>query len=112
MTAIHDFCDTIRSWLALGDDVYPDEVVTSWVRMAESILSKELRCKEMVQIDTGELIEQRYLLPADWRELIFVRVVDGRPLRYTPKDDFYNPDFSEDAKGCYSLSGDYLIVGA
>jgi len=112
MTAIHDFCATIRGWLAFGEDVYPDEVVTSWVRMTESALSGELRCKEMIQIDTGTLVDQRYLLPADWRELAFVRVIDGRPLRYAPKDDFYNPDFGEDAKKCYTLSGNYLMVGS
>jgi hypothetical protein len=92
MTALTDQCNLIRSWLAIGDDVYPDSVVTSWIRMAEEALSKKLRCKEMIQIDTGVLIEQRYLLPSDWRELSFVRIVGSRGLRYIPKDDFYNPD--------------------
>jgi hypothetical protein len=111
VTAIHDFCDTIRSWLAIGEDVYPDSVVTTWVRMTEKILGKELRCKEMVQIDTGTIIDQRYLLPSDWRELIFVRIVGGKVLRYIPKDDFYNADYSCDQKSGYTLSGNYIIVG-
>jgi hypothetical protein len=111
MTAIGDFCNTIRAWLGLGSDVYPDEVVTSWVRMSESFLSGVLRVKEMVQIDTGVIVDERYLLPADWREMIFVRVIDGWALRYLPKDNFYNPDFAKDQASCYTMSGNYLMVG-
>ena len=113
MTALHDQCEVIRGWLNLGDDVYPDSVVTSWIRMAEESLSKRLRCKDMVQIDTGLLVEQRYLLPSDWRQLDFVRVIGGRDLRYTPRTDFYNPDepFASDQKKCYTLAGNYIIVG-
>jgi hypothetical protein len=65
----------------------------------------------MLQIDTGLLIEQRYLLPLDWRELDFVRVVGGKGLRFAPRDDFYNPDYADDQPYCYTLSGNYLIVG-
>jgi hypothetical protein len=81
--------------------------------MCEDTLSKELRCKEMLQIDTGLLIEQRYLLPKDWRTLDFVRVVGGSPLRYSPRDDFYNTDsvYVSDRIHCYTLAGDYIIVG-
>src|SRR4029453_6650348 len=111
MTALSDHCNTIRDWVNLGSDVYPDSVVTSWIRMSESILSKELRCKEMLQIDTGLLFDQRLLLPSDWRQLDFVRIVDGRGLRYVPRDDFYNPDLVNDQENCYTLSGDYLICG-
>jgi hypothetical protein len=111
MTAIADFCDTIRAWLGIGEDVYPDNTVASWVHMAEEALSKKLRIKEMVQIDTGVLVIDRYLLPADWRAMDFVRIVDGRALRYVPRDDFYNPDFATDQPNCYTISGNYLIVG-
>ena len=113
MTAIHDQCEIIRDWLNLGDDVYPDSVVTSWIRMAEEALSKRLRCKDMVQIDTGLLVEQRYLLPSDWRQLDFVRLVGGRGLRYLPRTDFYNPDepYKTDQKNCYTIAGNYIIVG-
>ena len=113
MTAIGDFCNTIRGWLNLGPDVYPDPVVTSWVRMAEGLLGDELRCKEMIQIDTGLLSEQRYLLPSDWKQLELVRLVGGGALRYSPKDEFYNTNqrYVDDQKHCYSISGDYLIIG-
>jgi len=111
MTALSDHCNTLRDWVNLGPDVYPDTVVTSWIRMCESILSKQLRCKEMLQIDTGLLFNQRLLLPDDWRQLDFVRVVGGKPLRYTPRDDFYNPDLADDQKNCYTITGNYLICG-
>ena len=111
MTAISDFCNTIRAWLGLGSDVYPDEVVTSWVRMTESFLSGVLRVKEMIQIDTGVIVAERYLLPSDWREMSFVRIVGGKPLRYLPKDNFYDPDFDEDQDKCYTLSGNYIMIG-
>ena len=111
MTALSDHCNTIRDWVNLGPDVYPNSVVTSWIRMAESILSKTLRCKDMLQIDTGLLIQQRLLLPSDWRQLDLVRLVGGKPLRYTPRDDFYNPDLADDQANCYTLSGNYLICG-
>ena len=114
MTALSDQCETIRGWLNLGSDVYPDSVVTSWIRMAEETLSKRLRCKDMVKIVTGTLIESRYLLPPDWRESDFTRVVGGSPLRYTPRDDFYNPEepFKSDQKNCYTLIGNYIAVAS
>jgi hypothetical protein len=111
MTALADFCQVIRDWLNIGSEVYPDSVVTQWIRMAEKEVSKRLRCKDMVQIDTGTLSQQRYLLPSDWRQLDFVRLVGGRGLRFLPRDDFYNPDFADDQKNCYCLSGNYIIVG-
>jgi len=113
MTAIHDQCEVIRGWLNLGDDVYPDPVVTSWIRMAEENLSKRLRCKDMIQIDTATIEEQRVLLPNDWRALDLVRVIGGKPLRYAPRDDFYNTDepYKSDQKYCYTIIGNYLIIG-
>ena len=113
MTALSDFCTTIRGWLAIGSDVYPDSVVTSWIRMAEESLSRQLRTAANLQIDTGTLTENRYLLPADYREMDFVRVASGRPLRYCSRDDFYNPNtpFVDDVKNCYSFNGNYILVG-
>ena len=113
MTAVTEFCDVIRGWLNLGPDVYPDGVVTSWVRMAETDLSKDLRCKEMIQIDISVLRVNRCTLPNDWRELIGVRVVGGKPLRYTPYDDFYNPskEWVDDLPNVYTISGNYVMVG-
>ena len=114
MTALTDQCQVIRDWLNLGSDVYPDSLVTSWIRMAEEKLSKELRCKDMIQIDVGNLIQQRYLLPSTWRAMDFVRVIGGKGLRYVSRDDFYNTDqeYVDDLPNVYTITGNYLIVGA
>jgi hypothetical protein len=81
--------------------------------MAEESLSKKMRVKDMIQIDTGVLVEQRYLLPSDWQQLDFVRRIGGRGLRYVSRDDFYNTDqpFVDDQHNCYSIAGNYIIVG-
>lgn len=105
---------TIRSWLNEGDDVYDDPLVTSWTRMAEELLDEELRCKHMIQIDTGNIVSNRVLLPTDWLELDFVRnLATGKPLRYRSRDEFYDDkeDDPNHSAGYYSLSGNYMLVG-
>jgi hypothetical protein len=67
----------------------------------------------MITFDDGPVVAQRYLLPSDWRQLDFVRVIGGKPLRYVPRDDFYNPDDPQypDQKYCYTIIGNYIMVG-
>jgi len=113
MSAIEDFCVTIRSWLNLGPEVYPDPLVTSWVRMAEEYLSETLRVKHMLQLDRSSLVEGRVLLPSDWMELDTVRLVDGKPLIYRPRDEFYATFYlsSPAREVCnYTIIGNYIIV--
>ena len=109
MTAISDFCTTIRGWLNLGPDVYPDAVVTSWVRMAEEWMSENLRVKHMVQIDWQDVIENRVLLPSDWEELDTVRFRGGGALIYSPRDEFYATKYYN--KNRYTLIGNYIYLG-
>lgn len=109
MTAISDFCSTIRGWLNFE---YGDELITSWVRMAEEQISTTLRCKHMIAIDTANVIEGRVRLPDDWLALDFVRVVGGKPLHFRTRDDFYNvppnqPGYND---GYYTITGNYLIT--
>lgn len=112
MTALTDHCDNVREWLNYGTDVYPDSLITQFVRGFEQIASETLRCKEMVQIDTGVLTDDRVLLPSDWLEMDFVRVLDGAPIHYKPRDEFYTPvDGQLQNAGKYTISGNYLIVG-
>lgn len=114
-----DKCAEIRKWLAIGSDVYPDAVVTSWIRMAEEQLSTELRVKHMVQIDTSTLVVDRVSLPIDWQEIRMVRFLpNGGAMRYQTPDEFYNPEFPQDAASPYSgkrkrytILGNFLIVG-
>lgn len=81
--------------------------------MAEELLSLSLRCKHMIQIDTGLVTQTRVLLPLDWLELDFVRLIDGKPLKFRARDTFYNnvlndPNYNA---GYYTLTGNYMIVG-
>src|SRR6188768_2489911 len=101
-TFLTDKCQEIRNWLAIGADVYPDAVITGWIRMAEEYLSTALRVKHMVQIDTSNLISGRVPLPLDWQEIRLVRRLDsGGVCRYNTPDDFYNPEFPEDPASPY-----------
>lgn len=109
MPAIDDFCDTIRGWLNLGPDVYPNAVVTSWVRMAEEWMSENLRVKHMVQIDWQDVIEGRVLLPSDWQELDTVRFRGSEPLIYSPRDEFYSSKYGNGNR--YTIVGNYILLG-
>lgn len=110
MTAISDHCDVIREWLNFE---YSDVLITSWTRMAEENLSVDLRCKHMVAIDTALVTESRVPLPLDWLDLDFVRVIDGKPLRFRARDEFYTNTEDDDNynSGNYTITGNYLIVG-
>jgi len=118
-TYLTDKCTEIRNWLAIGSAVYPDNVVTGWIRMAEEFLSTSLRVKHMVQIDTSLLVTQRVPLPRDWQEIRLVRILpSGAVLRYQTPDAFFNPEFPEDPDveypgqdNRYTILGNFLVVG-
>lgn len=109
MTAISDLCTTVRGWLNLGPDVYPDAVVTSWVRMAEEWMSENLRVKHMIQIDWQAIAENRTLLPSDWQELDTVRFRNGDTLIYSPREEFNAAKYYN--KNRYTIIGNYILVG-
>lgn len=118
MGFLADKCIEIRNWLAIGDDVYPDPVVTRWIRMAEEYLSNVLRVKHMIQFDTCNLLESRVPLPLDWQEIRLARLLpSGGVLRYNTPDDFYNPEFPDapeppypGRRKRYTIVGNYIIV--
>ena len=110
MTAISDHCDTIRAWLNYE---YSDTLITSWTRMAEELLSVDLRCKHMIAIDTALVEQSRIRLPLDWQELDFVRFENGGPLKFRDRTTFYtNPDNDPNhSHGYYTITGNYMVVG-
>lgn len=118
-TFLTDKCNEVRNWFAIGSDVYPDPVVTGWIRMAEEQLSTVLRVKHMIQIDTSNLIVDRVPLPLDWQEVRLARLLpSGGVCRYQTADAFFNPEFSDPPKAPfdtrhsrYCILGNYLIVG-
>jgi hypothetical protein len=118
-TFLTDKCEEIRKWLAIGAEVYPDAVITGWIRMAEEYLSNALRVKHMVQIDTSTLISDRVPLPLDWQEIRLVRLSpSGGVIRYLTPDAFFNPEFPDIPESSndyryprYCILGNYLVVG-
>jgi len=118
-TFLTDKCNEVRQWLALGEDVYPDSVVTGWIRMAEEYLSVALRVKHMIQIDTSLLTADRVPLPLDWQEIRLVRLFPSKAVcRYNTPDAFFNPEFPESPEppylgknNRYTILGNYLYVG-
>lgn len=118
-TFLIDKCQEIRNWLAIGAEVYPDSIVTNWIRMAEEYLSTALRVKHMIQIDTSDLVDSRVALPLDWQEIRFVRRMDtGGVLRYQTPDAFFNPEYLDPPaspysgqQGKYCILGNYIVVG-
>jgi hypothetical protein len=108
-----DFIVSIRGWTGFSDpDVNTDAQITGWLRMAEERISEELRCSDMVQIDTGLITANRVKLPPDWRASTFIRVlapsVGNGILSYKPINDYYQ---SSEPVGFYTVSGLNMMVG-
>ena len=118
-TFLTDKCNEIRQWFAIGEEVYPNAVVTGWIRMAEEYLSTALRVKHMVQIDATDAETSRLPLPLDWQEIRLVRRLDtGGVCRYQTPDAFYDPNFPDEPinqeknqRSRYTIIGNYIIVG-
>lgn len=113
MTAIDDFCVTIRQWMNWGEEEYPNPLITTMVRMGEERLNEDLRIADMIITSSDNSVAiDRFTLPDDWLESDFVRVVDGEPLEYKSRNDFYtkNADGSYDNRGKFTTIGRELIV--
>lgn len=111
MTALTDFYTTIRSWMNLGEEEFPDALVDSFVKMAETTLGPLLRVKHMIQIDTGVVAVNRVLLPEDWLELDLVRIINGPVLKFRTREQFYAESEDENHNsGYFTVSGNHLIL--
>lgn len=107
MSDFSDFLNTVREW-AIRED-WSDNLVTSFIRTAESELSRNMRVKEMIIIADAQIEEARTKLPLDWRELDFVRLNGGKPIRYMPVADFN--DKAEGWKSRYTIIGNTIEFG-
>lgn len=85
---VTEFMQGLRGWV--DDFDLTDELLLSWIAMAEERFNNELRAREMVQIRGIQLADQCTPLPVDWLEIITVRFLDGGlPLRYVSPDEFW-----------------------
>lgn len=109
MTALSDFQTEVRSWMNYSDpSVITETLLTSFVRLAEDVISSKLRVADMIQIDVATITNARSLMPSDWRANHLVRVVDGPVLRYRELAKFYDEGVNN--LGYYTTSGKSLIV--
>jgi hypothetical protein len=108
MTDFSDFKAQIAEWSNRQD--WPDALVTSFVRMAESKLNQELRVALMIEMDDGLIASRCAPLPGDWLAMDLVRVANDAgadgflPARYKSRDEFFNQ--RDDRTWMY-----YTIVG-
>jgi hypothetical protein len=102
------FLETVREWSIRED--WADSLVTSFVRTAESELSRNMRVKEMVTIADAQVEDSRTKLPLDWRELDFVKINGGKPILYMPVANF-NAQVNG-WKNHYTIIGNTLQLGA
>lgn len=98
----------IKEWAARPD--YSDAVVTSFIRSAETNLSRIMRVKEMIAVVDAPLSQKRVKLPSDWRELDTVRVNSGVPLDFLDRGTFYSGQ--HDTYSHYTITGDCIEVGS
>lgn len=101
------FLDDIKKWVARPD--WSNELVTSFVRMAETTLTQVMRVREMIQISTA-LIDSsgRAELPPDWEAMDYVRKLGGKPYVFKTKHDFLNMD---ETAGHYTIVGNFILFG-
>lgn len=107
MGARTDLFADVNRWLNRD---YSDDEMMSFLMIAENSINNACRVADQIQIDTAVVENQRVLLPPDWIELDFVRIVDGAPLHYISREEMYSST-SDQVKLKYTVTGNYLISG-
>jgi hypothetical protein len=78
--------NVLRQWV--DDHDLSDDMLLSWVAMAEERFNNELRVAEMVQTRTVDLTDQCVPLPDDFLEMILCSYTGSSlPLRYISPDE-------------------------
>lgn len=107
MPGISDFITTINGWTKFETDA---PTVTSWVRMFEERANEELRHKDMIKRVTTTTYDSTMELPSDWIEASYVRYANGKPLRFTTKDEFFQQVEGDSDADIYTIIGNSLLV--
>jgi hypothetical protein len=67
-----------------------DEMLLSWIAMAEERFNNELRAHEMIVTRRVQLADQCVPLPEDFLEMVMCRyVASSLPLRHVPADEYW-----------------------
>jgi len=114
MTDFSDFSTQVAEWANRQD--WSPTLVTSFIRMAEAKLNRELRIDRMINFADGQIISRAAQLPDDWLAMDLVRVAndtgaDGYlPARYKSRDEFFNQRDSQTWM-YYTLEGRSMYFG-
>ncbi len=85
---VTDFLGLLKQWV--DDEDLSDELLLSWVAMAEERFNNELRSRDMVRSVAVMLADQCIPLPDDFLEIVSVRYSNnGLPLRYISPDEYW-----------------------
>jgi hypothetical protein len=124
MTYLSDFILSVKEWI---DDTDPsDNLVTQWVRLAETRMNNELRTDLQIVRQEATFDDNCAVLPDHWLELLYVRLIGGRPLVFISNQAYW--DLTQEAppltvvgtgevwpwpiqqKGVYTLIGRNLFL--
>lgn len=108
MTDFSVFLDSIRDWIVRPD--FDDQTVTSFVRMAEAALTRNMRVKEMEKMATAIVVDNKVALPVDYIEMCMVLPVGGKPLTFKSKLEFYSTATKNPM--WYTIIGGNIVFGA
>jgi hypothetical protein len=114
MTDFSDFKAQIAEWQNRED--WSDNLVTSFVRMAEQKLNQELRVGRMIETQEALINGRCIALPDDWLEMSLVQIANTGvpgglyPIHYRPRDEFFKlPD--KWSNGFYTIEGREAFFG-
>jgi hypothetical protein len=109
-----DFCGQIADWANRED--WTQNLVTSFVRMAEQKFNAELRVDRMINFVTNVVTQRCAALPDDWllADLVQIQNANGAngflPIRYKSRDEFFNLTDNW-AYGYYTIEGRTMYFG-
>ena len=114
MTDFSDFCAQIAEFSNRQD--WSQQLVTSFVRMAEQKFNSELRIDRQIQFDEALIASRCAPLPDDCLQLELVRIANPNvpdgfiPLRYKSRDEFFTT-VDNWSYGFYSIQGRQIYIG-
>jgi hypothetical protein len=114
MSDYADFVAQIKEWQNRED--FSDNLVASFVRMAEQDLNAILRVSRMIKSVDGLIAARCAPIPNDWLEFSLVRIACDNvpsgflPIRYKARDEFFQlPD--KWSANFYTIEGRQIFFG-
>jgi hypothetical protein len=114
MTDFSTFKSQIAEWMNRSD--WSDDLVTSFIRMAEARLNAELRIDRQIKFVDALIASRCAPLPDDWLSMELVRIANGNvpdgyiPIRYKSRDEFFTTNDNW-IYGFYTIQGRQIYIG-